>query len=91
MFGIRHSDKRAEKRLEMWENKEQNKQNLKMIKSAPSAWNMATPGSMEQDRELKERFRRLKEGGRRKRGKSIRIKSMKKKGKSSRRKSMKMY
>ena len=101
MFGIRYSNKPAEKRLQMWEEKEEEKQTIKKINSAPSTRYMATPGSIAKDRELEERLRRLKEGGRRKskskkisksiRSKSIRSKSMKKKGKSIRRKSVKMY
>ena len=94
MFGIRHSDKPAEKRLQMWEEK----QNIKKINSAPSTRNLPTPGWRDEDEELRKRLAKLKEGGRRKskskkigksiRSKSIRTKSMKKTGKSIRRKSI---
>lgn len=102
LFGIRHSDKPAEKRLQMWEDK----QTIKNINSAPSTRNLPTPGWRDEEEELRKRLAKLREGGRRKSkskkiGKSIRRKSMKKKGKSIirksirrksiRRKSTKMY
>jgi hypothetical protein len=80
MFGIRNSDKPAEKRLEMWERKQDAKGIKKMLSSAPSTKYFATPG--QDDRALEERLRQLRtEGGRRKskktKGKSIRRRSIK--------------
>lgn len=106
MFSIGKSHMPAEKRLEIWEKKEQEKGIKKMLSSAPSTRNMDTPGWREEEEELRQRFSKLKEGGKRKskktrvksirkksirkKSKNIKIKSKSKKIKSIRRKSMKM-
>lgn len=99
MFGIRHSNKPAERRLEMWEKQEEEKGIKRSLNSAPSTRNLPTPGWRDEDQDLADRLARLKQGGRRKskkrsmksksRRKSIRRKSIRRK--SIRRKSMKMH
>jgi hypothetical protein len=93
MFGIRYSNKPAEKRLEMWETQEEEKGTRKLLSSTPSTRNLAEPGGSEKDRALMERLAKLKEGGRRKRKsmkrKSIKRKSIKKRKSLKKRKSIK--
>ena len=84
MFGIRHSNKPPEKRVELWERQEEEKGMKKSLNSAPSTRNLPTPGWRDQDQELADRIARLKQGGRR----TTRGKSKKMKGKSIRRKSI---
>jgi hypothetical protein len=87
MFGIRHSDKPVDKRIELWERKQEAKGIYNSLKSAPSTRNLPTPGGRERDQELADRLHRLRtEGGKKSRGKSMKSKSMK--SKSIRRKSM---
>jgi len=97
LFGIRYSNKPGEVRLEMWEEKEEEKGIKKLLNSAPSTRNLPTPGWRDEEEELRNRLSRLREGGRKKtRGnkKSISIKkkgkSMKKKGKSMKKKGKSM-
>ena len=98
MFGIRHSDKPVDKRIELWERKQEAKGIEKSLKSAPSTRNLPTPGGRERDQELADRLHRLRtEGGKKSRGKSMKSKSIRRKSmksksirhKSIRRKSMK--
>jgi hypothetical protein len=77
MFGIRHSNKPPEKRLEMWNSQEDFKRTERTMRTAPSTRNYATPGGREKDSELLERLQELKRKGGKKR-KSIRHKSSKK-------------
>ena len=95
LFGILHSNKPPEKRIELWQKKEEEKGTKRMLKIAPSTRNLPNL----EDRSLQERFARLKQGGRRKNKKtrkdvskkSIRRKSVRRKSvrrKSVRQKSM---
>jgi len=86
MFGIRHSNKPAEKRLELWNNQEEFKRTERTMKSAPSTRNYATPGGREKDNELLERLRDLKRQGGRRKSIKKRAKSIKKRAKSIRKK-----
>lgn len=96
MFGIRHSNKPPEKRIEMWQRQEEEKSMKRSLNFAPSTRNLPTPGWRNEEQVLMDRLARLKQGGRRKSKKtkghnSMKSKSKRRKSIRRKRKSMKMH